>query len=165
MSDSNETKPFKSIILVSVETDDEIRHLLIGKQRIRYQFEGDDYRTKIWKEGGKIMAEDPKGIREITIVEPDTFSSTEGDKLDAGTFKGLFTQYLIEKGYNPDFVIQSVIKFTPVLNQLDEQSHNHPREEMKQTILKKSKELLTFLEERCIEQQKGGNPQFIVRHL
>ena len=164
-SSSNETTPVKSIILVSVETDDEIRRLLIGKQRILYQFEGDNYRTKIWKEGGKIMAEDPKGIREITIVEPDTFSSTEGDKLDAGTFKGLFTQYLIEKGYNPDFVIQSVIKFTPVLNQLDEQSHNHPSEEMKQTILKKSKELLTFLEERCIEQQKGGNPQFIVRHL
>jgi hypothetical protein len=102
------------------------------------------------------MAEDPKGIREITIIEPDTFSSTGDNTLNPGTLKGLFTQYLIEKGYNPDFVIQSVIKFTPVLNQLDEQSHNHPSEEMKQTILKKSKGLLTFLEERCIEQQKGG---------
>ena len=53
-SSSNETTPVKSIILVSVETDDEIRRLLIGKQRILYQFEGDNYRTKIWKEGGKI---------------------------------------------------------------------------------------------------------------
>lgn len=165
MSGSNETKPIKSVILVSVETDDEIRRLLIGKQRILYQFEGDNYRTKIWKEGGKIMAEDPKGIREITIVEPDTFSSTGGDKLNPGTLKGLFTQYLIEKGYNPDYVIQSVIKFTPVLNQLDEQRYNVPSEEVKQSILEKSKKLLLFLEERCIEHQKGGNPQIIVQHI
>jgi len=34
-----------------------------------HSFEGDDFKTKIWLEDGKLMAEDPTGIREIVAMK------------------------------------------------------------------------------------------------
>ena len=33
-----------------------------------HSFEGDNFKTKIWMEDGKLMAEDPTGIREIVAM-------------------------------------------------------------------------------------------------
>lgn len=37
---------------------------------IMHDFEGDDFQTKIWRQDGKLMAEDPKsGVRQISVMD------------------------------------------------------------------------------------------------
>lgn len=57
-------------IAVSQQQYDRMIKRLHGQEFIMHEFEGDDFKTKIWKQDGKLMAEDPKaGIRQISVMD------------------------------------------------------------------------------------------------
>ena len=57
-------------IAVSQQQYDRMIKRLHGREFIMHEFEGDDFKTKIWRAEGKLMAEDPKaGIRQISVMD------------------------------------------------------------------------------------------------
>lgn len=57
-------------IAVSQQQYDRMIKRLHGQEFIMHEFEGDDFKTKIWRADGKLMAEDPKaGIRQISVMD------------------------------------------------------------------------------------------------
>ena len=93
---------------------DRICNKLVGQERIEYQFDGDAFKTIVWKEGEKIMAEDPKGIREIIVIGAD-------DMLNGtpGSLKGIFTQLLLRKGFDHEVIVSLLCQIKPELERLD----------------------------------------------
>lgn len=57
-------------IAVSQQQYDRMIKRLHGQPHIMHEFEGDNFKTKIWRSEGKLMAEDPKaGIRQISVMD------------------------------------------------------------------------------------------------
>lgn len=108
-----------SAIGVAQACFDRICNQLRGSNRIDYQFDGDAFKTQIWREDGKIMADDPKGVREIIVLNPDTMLNGK-----AGSLKGLFTQLLLRKGFDYEVVISLLCQIKPELDRLDRAAHD-----------------------------------------
>jgi len=139
-----------SHIGVPQECYDHICNELTGKTQIEYPFDGDAFHTRIWREGDKLMGEDPKGIREITVVRPD-------DMLNGtvGSLKGLFTQLLLQKGFNYEVIISLLCQIKPELDRLDAASRDKSNRNGAETAKQQASKLFKTLVAVCEKQKEG----------
>jgi len=121
--------------------------------RIDYQFDGDTFSTQIWREDGKIMAEDPKGIREVIVIHPDEMLNGK-----AGSLKGIFTQLLIRRGFDYEVVISLLCQIKPELDRLDRAIHNHDKVDLNAATDAKrhASQLFRTLVAVCEKHKEGG---------
>lgn len=130
---------------------DRICNQLGGDGRIDYQFDGDAFTTKIWREEGKIMAEDPKGIREIIVLNPDEMLNGK-----AGSLKGLFTQLLLRKGFDYEVIISLLCQIKPELDRLDRASHDKVDLNAATEAKRHASQLFRTLAAMCEKHKEGG---------
>ena len=119
--------------------------------RIDYQFDGDAFTTKIWREDGKIMADDPKGIREIIVLNPDEMLNGK-----AGSLKGLFTQLLLRKGFDYEVIISLLCQIKPELDRLDCAIHNQVNLNAATDAKRHASQLFRTLVAVCEKHKEGG---------
>jgi hypothetical protein len=142
-----------SAIGVAQACFDRICNQLSSSNRIDYQFDGDTFSTQIWREDGKIMAEDPKGIREIIVLNPDTMLNGK-----AGSLKGIFAQLLLRKGFDYEVVISLLCQIKPELDRLDHALHNHDKVDLNAATDAKrhASQLFRTLVAVCEKHKEGG---------
>jgi hypothetical protein len=121
------------------------------QERTDYQFDGDNYKTIVWREGEKLMAEDDKGVREIIVVRPDELVNGT-----TGSLKGLFIQLLIREGFDPSVVISLLNQIRPELERLDAASRDRRNVNKREDAKRQSAQLFKALVAICKKHQEGG---------
>jgi len=119
--------------------------------RIDYQFDGDEFKTKIWREDTKVMAEDPKGIREVIVLNPDEMLNSK-----AGSLKGIFTQLLMRKGFQYEVVISLLCQIKPELDRLDRGIHDKVDINAATEAKRQASQLFRTLVAVCEKHKEGG---------
>lgn len=120
-----------------------------GNDRIDYQFDGDTFQTSIWQEGAAIMAQDPRGIREIIVMGADQLLNG-----NPGNLKGLFTQLLLQKGFDQEIIISLLSQIKPELERLDLASRGSDVNKA-QDARRHAGQLFQTLVAMCEKQQEG----------
>jgi len=82
-----------------------------------HSFEGDNFKTKIWLENDKLMAEDPTGIREIVAMRYDNGYIMNGVNLGEGAIntqskKAMLLDMLLKQGVPPEQAIELSVLLT-----------------------------------------------------
>jgi len=121
-----------------------------GNDRIEYQFDGDNFQTSIWREGAAVMARDPKGVREIIVMGADQLLNG-----NPGNLKGLFTQLLLQKGFDQEIIISLLSQIKPELERL-ELAARSPDANKAEEARRHSGQLFKTLVVLCEKQQEGG---------
>lgn len=119
--------------------------------RIQYQFDGDAFKTKIWREDDKVMAEDPKGIREIVVIHPDEMLNST-----AGSLKGVFTQLLMRKGFDYEVVVSLLCQIKPELDRLDRAARDKTNVNAATEAKRHASQLFRTLAAMCEKHKEGG---------
>ena len=119
--------------------------------RIDYQFDGDAFKTKIWREDNKVLAEDPKGIREIVVIHPDEMLNST-----AGSLKGIFTQLLMRKGFDYEVVVSLLCQIKPELDRLDRAARDKSNVNAAAEAKRHSSQLFRTLAALCEKHKEGG---------
>lgn len=140
-----------STIAVPQDCYDRICNKLEGRQRADYQFDGDAFVTKVWMEGATLMAEDPKGIREIVVIRPDDMLNAT-----AGSLKGLFTQLLLRQGFDYTIIISLLCQIKPELERLDLASRNREDANAAADAKRHISQLFRTLVAVCEKQKETG---------
>ncbi len=88
-----------------------IQNSKLNPKMFLHSFEGDDFKTKIWLEDGKLMAEDPTGIREIVVMKYDNGYVMNGVNLGQGEIntqskKAMLLDMLLKQGVPTEQAIQ-----------------------------------------------------------
>jgi len=121
-----------------------------GNDRIEYQFDGDSFQTSIWREGAALMARDPRGIREIIVMGADQLLNG-----NPGNLKGLFTQLLLQKGFDQEIIISLLSQIKPELERL-ELAARSPDANKAEEARRHSGQLFQTVVVLCEKQQEGG---------
>jgi hypothetical protein len=121
-----------------------------SQPRTSYQFDGDAFETTVWRDGQKLMAEDPKGIREIIAVHPDEMMNAE-----VGSLKGLFTQLLLREGFNYNVIISLLCQIKPELVRLDIAARNREDPNIRQEAKRQASHLFKTLVAVCKKHKEG----------
>ena len=121
-----------------------------SRPRTSYQFDGDAFKTTVWRDGEKLMAEDPKGIREIIVIHPDEMMNAE-----VGSLKGLFTQLLMRKGFEYDVVISLLCQIKSELERLDAAARNREDPNVSQEAKRQAALLFKTLVAVCEKHKEG----------
>lgn len=82
-----------------------------------HSFEGDDFKTKIWLEDGKLMAKDPTGIREIVVMKYDNGYIMNGVNMGEGNIntrskKAILLDMFLKQGVPTEQAIQLAVSLT-----------------------------------------------------
>jgi hypothetical protein len=140
-----------STIAVPQACFDRICNQLDSGGRIDYQFDGDAFKTKIWREDNKVMAEDPKGIREIVVIHPDEMLNST-----AGSLKGVFTQLLMRKGFDYEVVVSLLCQIKPELDRLDRAARDKSNVNAAAEAKRHASQLFRTLAALCEKHKEGG---------
>lgn len=121
-----------------------------SQTRTSYQFDGDTFETTVWRDGQKLMAEDPKGIREIIVIHPDEMMNAE-----VGSLKGLFAQLLLRKGFDYNVVVSLLCQIKPELERLDAAARNREDPNGSQEAKRHAGQLFNTLVALCEKHKEG----------
>jgi hypothetical protein len=121
-----------------------------GNDQIKYQFDGDTFQTSIWREGAALMARDPRGVREIIVMGADQLLNG-----NPGNLKGLFTQLLLQKGFDQEIIISLLSQIKSELERLDIASRGSDVNAA-QDARRHAGQLFKTLVVLCEKQQEGG---------
>jgi len=138
-----------SKIAVAQACYDRICQELQNKGGIEYQFDGDSFQTSIWREGAALMARDPRGVREIIVMGADQLLNG-----NPGNLKGLFTQLLLQKGFDQEIIISLLSQIKPELERL-EVAAKSPDANKAEEARRHSGQLFKTLVVLCEKQQEG----------
>ena len=115
-----------------------------------YKFEGDTFETTVWRDGEKLMAEDPKGIREIIVIHPDEIMNAK-----TGSLKGIFMQFLVSKGFDFNVITSLLCQIKPELERLDAAARNREDPNGSQEAKRHIAQLLETLVAVCEKHKEG----------
>jgi len=121
-----------------------------SQARMPYKFDGDTFETTVWRDGQKLMAEDPKGIREIIVVRPDEMMNA-----GVGSLKGIFLQFLVRKGFDFNVVASLLCQINPELERLDAAARNREDPNGSQEAKRHIAQLLETLVAVCEKHKEG----------
>jgi hypothetical protein len=121
-----------------------------NESRVTYQFDGDAFETVVWRDDQKLMAEDPKGIREIIVIHPDELKNGS-----PGSLKGLFMQMLVREGYDEHVVISLLCQIKSELERLDKAAHSTDKN-VSNEAKRNATQLLKTLMVLCEKHKQGG---------
>jgi hypothetical protein len=117
-----------------------------SKKHIRYQFLGDDYKTKIWRDAkGDLMASDPDYPTGRRMI-PGDLVPQEAFGVDPRTVRGIFVGALVNAlGHEAVPSVEISFRFMPLIRRCEElmaKDGKGPHMDFLQAIIKAAHDLL-----------------------
>ena len=107
-----------SFIVIPTRLFNELKSNLVNKSFINYTFGTDDFETKIWIEGDKMMADDPRsGLREI--LPADVFNDASADIHPGSPFGCIFQVLVKVDGHSFSDVSAVLGPMKPIIQNLE----------------------------------------------
>jgi len=130
-----------------------------SKKRVLWQFAGDNFKTKIWRnEAGVLMGTDPKGVRQIMALDENILQDDT-----AVSLKGFLLKTLVKDfGCDPSDVMEVIAQLKPIIDDVDTKAESLSRDEAGVQKYEEAIRKLVKLAKYLIDQRKEGARVIIV---